>query len=103
MPRRQHIRYKNHCAIASGYFYRLDIRVMPRNAHHGNAGNNVHIAIDDPPLPCFANWYKSVREVACAVALRRIHGVLEFSALYDVLRVRESWYIAPIDHAGISA
>src|SRR6202171_2022699 len=103
VSRRQHIRYKNHRAMAAGYFYRLDIRVMTRNAHHGNTGNNLHIAINEPPLPCLADGYKSVREVARAVALRRIHGVFELRSLHDVLRVRKSWHIASADHVSISA
>jgi len=76
---------------------------MPRNAHNGNPGNNLHIAIDEPPLPCFANRNKSVREVAGAVSLRRIHGVFQFPALDDVLRVRESWHVAAIGNPSISS
>src|ERR1700688_1960755 len=103
MSRRQHICHKDHRAIAAGYFYRLDIRVMPRNVHNGNPGNNLHIAIDEPPLPCFGNRNKSVREIACAVALRRIHSVFEFRALHDILRVRKSRHIASVHNVSISA
>ena len=42
---------------------------MARNAHDGNAGNNLHVAIDELPLPRFADGNKTVREIAGAVAL----------------------------------
>jgi hypothetical protein len=103
MSRRQHIRHKDHRAIPAGYFYRLDIRVVARNTHNGNSGNNLYIAINEPPLASFANRNKSVRELARAVALRRIHGVFEFRALHNVFCVRKCWHIAAVNNASISA
>src|ERR1700730_4214530 len=102
MSRGQHIRYINPRAIAAGYFYRLDIRVMPRNAYNGDPGNNLHIAIGEPPLSRLRNRYKSVREVACTVALRRIHGVFQFRALHNVLGVRKGRHIASVNNMRIS-
>ena len=82
--------------------YRLDVFVVSRNSDDGHARQNLRISREELPLPGFRDGSPVRTHVTRAVALRGLHGVLEFCALHNVSGIREGRNDSAVIRACIS-
>src|SRR5208337_2401077 len=71
-------------------FHCLHVGVVPGDAFHGNAGQNLAVPLNQLPLPSLGDGLKILRKIAGAVSVAGILCVLVFPALHHVSRAAKS-------------